>query len=174
MTTPLDQLPLVPEDIRLLKGAKIDTDEDFWARMATDGEFLSKVFSECADRSRVLSQMARVGVDEAIEIFRPSTRTIIPDLLVLGAIVLAGYGLLRDRQNLPPAPVPQVVITKQGGVQPFRVISRDDVALQMRGPETNSASKLEHVIGRYSFRFLSEGSSVLSLYPRARLGNDAP
>lgn len=175
MTIPIEQLIADRQQAEALKLAGIETNDDFWAKMARDADFLNRIFQDPSSRAHVLSVMTREGMEEAEEIAHPLLVRNLPDLVVLAALALLLYGVVRDRGPKTPGTAEQVVVTAAADLPPFHILTPADVALRPRPEVSGSLRKLEDAVGRYSSQVLKADSVVRGerLNRGAGLGEEA-
>jgi len=135
----------------------INSAEDFWDRLASDPDFIDNTLP-ADSKQRVTDLAADIAVLRAKRITRSRLRDHLLDVCVVLVIGLVLYGVLRDR--VPIRVFQFVVVSKTGGLEPFQIITSQDVSLGSGTPSSSIFTSVNDVVGRYALEYIPSGAAL--------------
>ena len=145
-------------DTHYLGSSGITSVDDLLHRIAEDPDFIVHNLPDLISKLRV----ARLGSDAALaqskKITRRKVRDHFPDICVGLAIMLALYGIFRDRTPVRAPVAVLVVVSKANGLGPFQPIRTDDVTLSNEPANPSAFTSAADVVGRYTTEYIPKGA----------------
>jgi hypothetical protein len=172
--TPIKFVKELAPYIEFLESKGITSLEELSNHIAADPNFIADNFPDDTSGLEFAELASKIDLRIAKRITRSKLRDHLADICVAFAIVVAIYGIFRDRTPAKVAVSSQIVVSKASGLDPYQIIKADDIVLTSGNVSQSAFTSMTDVVGRYVAQHIPKGTTLerSMLNDGARLSNE--